>query len=1171
MTTMLNPSSREENRATTRATKPAATNLIEERLTDDRGAVQLTGIQALVRMIRDRALSDRARGLNTASYVSGYEGSPLAGYDLELARRKALLESLHIRHEPAVNEELATTAVQGSQLAAATATLRDGIDGVVGYWYGKAPGLDRAADAFRHANLAGTHGTGGAVAIVGDDPTAKSSSVPCSSEGLLADLGMPTLVPADSAETLKMGIHAAWMSRHCGLWTALRVTAEVADGNSTVYLDGSPVAPAPLSSDQAHQPDSRTLGPTLHKLEASRVGIRRQRALDYCRDHGINRVLHESPANKVGIIVSGAPALHVEQALRTANVGAEGDEQVRVLRLGMIWPLDAELVAEFAEGLDAILVVEEKGTFIYDSVRAALYDAFYQAAHRPEVTLAAKPQEGIAKFLTSNDIAHELPAKVARGPRPLTLNVSARTPHFCSGCPHNASTRASSDSLVSGGIGCHAMVLMMDTDRVGSVTGVAQMGGEGGHWIGMNQFVKEGHLIQNLGDGTFLHSGSLAIRALVAADANITVKLLHNGTVAMTGGQDPVGGQPLAGLIRILQAENVARIVVTTDDVRRTKRELTRGANTLRGSSSLRGVEVRDRSELGAVQEELAKVPGVTILVHDQACATELRRARKRGKAPTPEAKVVINERICEGCGDCGEKSGCLSVQPVDTEFGRKTRIDQTSCNLDYSCLKGDCPAFTLVTPDVEGAKALKRQLSERAIAELADLDIPAPEPADLTDDTSWNVRVTGVGGTGVVTLSAVIATAARLDGRFVRGLDMTGLAQKGGAVVSDVRISTELIDEPNTVSPGQADLLLACDGLTTADPKNLAVIAADRTTAVISSADSPTGVMCTDVKASRPNGVALAGAIGRSARRAVTMDAADISRSLFGDATYQTMVLLGAAAQAGALPISPESLELALTANGVAVDRNIAALRAGRLLVADEHALTVLVNKSENGDQPTAPTWALDMVTGTAELVGVPEPQQRSIALRISELAEWGDMEDAARYLGDVAVIASAEQLLRPRSTELLEAASFGLYKLTAYKDEYEVARLALASEFDDSVRSDFGAGAEVKFQLHPPMLRALGMDRKIGLGPKARPVLQALAKMKRLRGTKFDIFGMGKVRRLERTLATGYRSELLNQVRRMDADSFDDVVAFARMADDVRGYEDIKIANAQELLARI
>ena len=1152
MTTMLTPTTRLESPAV----KPAAADLISQRLTDDQGAVQLTGIQALVRMVRDRALSDRARGLNTASYISGYEGSPLAGYDLELARRKAMLEPLDIRHEPAVNEELAATAVQGSQLAGATATLRDGVDGIVGYWYGKAPGLDRSADALRHANLAGTHGTGGAVAIVGDDPTAKSSSVPCTSEGLLADIGMPTLVPADSGETLKMGIHAAWMSRHCGLWTALRVTAEVADGNSTVQLNGTPVAPAPLPADQAHQPDARTLGATLHKMEASRVGVRRQRALDYCRDHGLNRVYHEHADNKVGIIVSGAPALHVEQALRTADCG----DFVRVLRLGMIWPMDAELLADFAADLDAIIVVEEKGSFIYDSVRAALYNAPY----RPEVTLTAKPQEGIASFLTANNIAHNLSAKVSCGPRPLSLKVEARTPHFCSGCPHNASTRASSDSLVSAGIGCHAMVLMMDTERVGSVTGFSQMGGEGAHWLGMSPFVKERHLIQNLGDGTFLHSGSLAIRALVAAKANITVKLLHNGTVAMTGGQDPVGGQPLAGLIRILEAEKVARIVVTTDDVRRTRKELPRG------------IDIRDRSELSAVQEELAKVPGVTILVHDQACATELRRARKRGKAPTPEAKVVINERICEGCGDCGAKSGCLSVQPVDTEFGRKTRIDQTSCNVDYSCLKGDCPAFTLVTPDVEGAKQLKRTRSEHAIAELGRIALPTPEESfrstDLTgNSTSWNVRVTGVGGTGVVTLAAVIATAARLDGRYVRGLDMTGLAQKGGAVVSDVRISDELIDEPNTVSPGQADLLLACDGLTTADPKNLAVIAADRTTAVISATDSPTGVMCTDVRASRPNGVALAGAIGRSARRSITMDAADISRALFGEATFQTMVLLGAAVQSGALPISPDAVETALTANGVAVDRNIAALRAGRLLVADEGGLTQLVNKHAETAAPAAPTWALDMVAGTRELFAVPADLHDSIALRVAELAEWGTMDDAARYLGDVAIIASAEQTLRPRSTELLDAAAFGLYKLAAYKDEYEVARLALLDDFGAEIREDFGAGAEVKFQFHPPMLRALGMDRKISLGPKTRPVLKALASMKRVRGTKLDVFGMGKVRRLERKLSEGYRNELLAQVRRMDIDTFDDVVAFARMADNVRGYEDIKIDNAQELLARI
>ena len=1177
MTTMLPPPFRPDSPAE-HADRPLTArpgrDIVAERLTADKGTVHLTGIQALVRTVRDRALADRARGLKTASFISGYEGSPLGGYDLELARRTDLLEPLDVVHLPAVNEELGATAVSGSQLAAGAGTLREGVDGVVGYWYGKAPGLDRSVDALRHANLAGTSPTGGAVAIVGDDPFAKSSTVPSSSERLLADMGMPVLVPADSAEVVKLGIHAAWMSRESGLWTALRVTAAVADGSSTVTLDGPPVAPAPPAG--GHSPSARTLGATLHELEASRVGVRLDRARAYARDRGLNRVLHEGDADRLGIVCAGAPALAVEETLR--NLGSP--DGVRVLRLGMTWPLDPEQIDDFAAGLDAIIVVEDKGTFLLESVQAALYES----DHRPRLEPARDIAAALPPVLGRLGISHDAPAPAPIRRKALPLSVPARTPHFCSGCPHNASTRVTGDSLVGAGIGCHAMVLLMDETRVGDVTGTTQMGGEGAHWIGMSPFVDERHLVQNLGDGTFFHSGSLAVRALVASGVDVTLKLLHNGTVAMTGGQDPVGQMPLAGILNLLRAEGVGRIVVTTDDVARTRKELGGGfAGALRSRFGGRAVEVRDRADLADVQRELAAESGVTVLVHDQACATELRRARKRGKAPTPTKRIVINERICEGCGDCGEKSGCLSVQPVDTEFGRKTRIDQTTCNLDYSCIQGDCPAFTEVTVDPD-ARAEGSAIAGARVSSLDDADLPDPPAVHLGAGRSWNVRVTGVGGTGVVMLAAVIAAAAREDGRHVRGVDMTGLAQKGGAVVSDVRISDGALEQSGLVPAGAADLLLALDGLTSADPANLAVIDAARTTAVASSTSTPTGVMCTDVRAERPDGVALAGAIGRSAARAVTADAAAVARGLFGDATVQTTLLLGAAVQAGALPVSPAAVENALRSNGIAVAANIQAFRRGRQLVAAPEAVAAAIGKASPApDAPAAPAWAkllVSEVLGTPVegglAVELPADLRESIALRVAELKAWGDASDARRYVEDLAVLARAERGVAPRSTTLLRAAAFGLHKLAAYKDEYEVARLALDTGFLDGVADEYGETADVKILLHPPFLRALGMDRKMRMGTTARPALRALTKAKRLRGTAFDPFGRTAARRFERELRDAYRGRLLEFAAEMDAEADDvakqkllsDATALAALADSVRGYEDIKERSAAPLM---
>lgn len=1152
----------------------AVKDSLENRYTAKTGTVHLTGIQALVRMIFDRAAADRAIGLNTASFVSGYEGSPLGGYDLELGRRSSLLKTFDVVHQPGVNEELGATAVAGSQLAGHAGTLKDGIDGVVGYWYGKAPGLDRAADAFRHANVTGTSGTGGAVAIVGDDPTAKSSTVPSNSSRILADLGMPILVPADSADVLSFGTHAAWMSRYAGLWVSLRVTTAVADGSSTVTLDG-PLRAPDVANDQ-HTPSAMLLGKRLLELDSTRTGSRLDRVLEYSREYSLNRLVRASETDTVGIIASGHCSLQVEECLRGLGAHGRVPDNVRVLRLGMVYPLDPAEIARFADGLKHIIVVEELGTHLYDSVRMALYDADHRppVAHTNETRWDATSAASLAGLLEKYGVEINRPQS---SPRRISLpiSVAARVPHFCSGCPHNASTRVSEDTLVGAGIGCHAMVMLMDEQRVGNTIGTAQMGGEGSHWIGMNRFIKEKHIVQNMGDGTFLHSGSLALRALVASGANTTFKLLHNGTVAMTGGQDPVGQPSLAGLIRMVQAENVAKIVVTTDDVKRTKQQL-RSINGYFGGN----VDIRDRKELTEVHEELAAMSGVTVLVHDQHCAAENRRARTKGEIPTPTTRVVINERICEGCGDCGAKSGCLSVQPVDTQFGRKTRIDQTSCNMDYSCLQGDCPAFTTVEmlPKTKG--------SGKTFPPVELADLPAPEPCPDNGGHSWNVRVTGVGGTGVLTVAAVVATAAQLDGRFVRGSDMTGLAQKGGSVVSDVRISAMPIDEPGTVPRAAADLFFALDGITGAEQSNLDVVHGQRTAAVLSSSANPTGVMCTDITAQVPDGVALTNELGSRARRAVTMDAMEVSRTLLGATTFQTMVMLGAAVQAGALPISVEAIEQALRINGKKVEQNIQAFRRGRQLVAEPAAIQELLDSQRERDESVA-VRASSMARSTVQQVlgAAPEELIEDIAMRMEEVRAWGSEQDAQLFLDDVAGVFRAErdylarageaaQLQQATGFQLTTAFAFGLHKVTTYKDEYEVARLATNGSMEQQLEAQFAKQTitDLKIHLHPPMLKALGMKSKIQLTENPVKALKLLAGMKKLRGTPLDVFGYAEVRQVERDLAASYRDRIVEDARTMTtAQDRQELIRLAQLADSVRGYEDLKLNSARAALKQL
>ncbi|OUZ12410.1 2-oxoacid ferredoxin oxidoreductase [Aeromicrobium sp. PE09-221] len=1129
---------------------------LDDRYERRSGRVHLTGIQALARVAIDQARADRAAGASIGTFISGYEGSPLGGYDLELMRQAKLLEAHDIVLEQGLNEELAATAVQGSQLIG---ELESQVEGVVGYWYGKAPGLDRATDALRHANLMGTHPRGGAVAFVGDDPAAKSSTVPCASEHALADLGMPVLYPADPAEILTLGQHAVAMSRASGLWTSLKIVTSVADGSASVDLLADAIEPVmPVGACQ-HTPTAKLLQPTLGPLERDFMTTRMRIVTDYIRLNDLNRATGPADAT-VGIVTSGKTYLDVREAL--TRLCLAGDDQrsdrVRVLKLDVLWPLDPQQIRDFAVGLDEIVVVEEKRAFVETMIR----DALYGSALTPTVSGKSAPDGsalfaahgeldvdtvtlGLAKRLEHVDGLPGVTAWLDERTRAfarerLHLPLIQRAPYYCSGCPHNTSTRPAPDSVQGAGIGCHAMVLLMDPKQVGDVVGLTQMGGEGTQWIGMAPFVDAPHFVQNLGDGTFHHSGSLAIRASVASGHNITYRILYNSTVAMTGGQDAVGEMDVAAMVQNLRSEGVARIIVTTSEVK-----------ALRRTGLPRDLDVWPRERIAEAQEVLAATPGTTVLIHEQECATELRRKRKRGKAPKPTEAVMINERLCEGCGDCGEKSNCLSVHPVQTEFGRKTTIHQSSCNTDLTCLSGDCPAFMTVTPRSGPTR-------RAALASLTVDELPDPVLAELGH--VHTTRLMGVGGTGVVTTSQVLAIAAVLSGRHVRTLDQTGLAQKGGAVVSDVKVSDEPIAGGNKIAAGGCDLYLGYDLLVAADPRNVGVLSPTGT-AVVSTSPVPTGAMVSDPSVSFPDvDDALAPILDRtSADRVLTFDARSYAEGLFGAEQFVNMFLLGIAYQSGRLPVSAAALEESIALNGVAVETNVQAFRRGRQWVADRPALDALLGSLREVSTPVVtPVSTVVKAEAGSEL-------ERLVRVRRHDLVAYQDARYALRYEQLVERVRVAERDRVGGSTVLAEAVATYAYKLMAYKDEYEVARLARADEVDAEVAATFGTDARVAWRLHPPTLRAMGMRRKLTLGPWFGPVFSSLVRMRWLRGTRLDPFGRAEVRRVERRLVEEYERTIDACLEVLDVENHDDVVRLAELPDHVRGYEDVKLRSVR------
>jgi indolepyruvate ferredoxin oxidoreductase len=1130
-----------------------AVSLADRYLLGD-GQVFLSGVQALVRVLLDQHRADARAGLRTATLVSGYQGSPLAGFDREIASLGSVATDHHLTLRPGVNEELGATAVWGSQIAGSLPGAR--YDGVLGVWYGKAPGVDRSADAIRHGNFLGTDPRGGVLALCGDDPACKSSTIPSASESLLAALEVPVLAPGSVQELLDLGRHAIACSRASGLWAALKVVTAVADATATVDVGIDRVAPVVPTLEwegaaYVHRPSAHLLAPQSLEMERTLRGVRLELAKRYARVNDLNAVARLGSGARLGIVAAGTVYHDLLQALE--DLGAR--TPLRILKVGMLYPLDEEAVRSFAVGLEEVLVLEEKAPFLERLVK----DALYGLARAPRVvgerdergaplvsSVGVLDPDAIARAVASRlslyDDAPALRAHLQRldalAGRPEARLGAARTPFFCSGCPHNASTVAPDDAIVGAGIGCHTMV-MLAPERRGQVTGITQMGGEGVQWIGAAPFVEPRHFVQNLGDGTFHHSGSLAIRAAVAAGLHVTYKLLYNDTVAMTGGQRVAGQLGVAALVRSLEAEGVQRIVITTEDTSRY------------ASASLPAIaEVRDRSRILETQRELARVEGVTVLIHDQACAAELRRARKRGKAPEPAQRVVINERVCEGCGDCGQKSSCLSVEPVETEFGRKTRIHQASCNKDFSCLEGDCPSFlTVIAPQ----QAEPRSVGPPAAA------LPDPQPCVPTDDV--RIRIVGIGGTGVVTISQVLGMAALLDGRHATGLDQTGLSQKAGPVVSDVRLTSAEPHGGVTPSGAGADVLLAFDVLGAASARNLRAADPARTVAIVSTSVVPTGRMVVDPNAGNPDADAAIAAIGAATRADdnVLLDAQEISHALFGDHLPANMIVLGAAWQRGAIPLSRDALHDALRLNGASVQVNQAAFEWGRACVASPEAIEHRLRP------PTPAPPARPEVDALVDRVTTePGELRRLLAVRVADLVGWGGTRAAERYVDVVARVHARERERLPGSTELSEAVARGLHKLIAYKDEYEVARLHLEG------LNDLPPGAKITFHLHPPLLRALGMKRKLRLGRWFVAVFWLLARARRLRGTPLDPFGYAHVRRGERRLPDEYAALLDDALDHLSPRTHSTVVEIARLPELVRGYEQIKLAGVERFEQR-
>jgi indolepyruvate ferredoxin oxidoreductase len=1128
-----------------------ATVTLDDKYTLSSGRVYLSGVQALVRLPMMQRERDRAAGLNTGGFISGYRGSPLGVYDYALWQARQFLKQHNIHFQPGVNEDLAATSVWGSQQV--NLFPRASVDGVFALWYGKGPGVDRSTDALKHGNAAGSARHGGVLVLTGDDHGCQSSTLAHQSEQVLQAAMIPILNPATVQDYLDFGIYGFALSRFSGCWIGFKAIGETVESSASIFVDPHRVEIV-VPSDFEMPPGGLNIRWPDPPLEQERRlhGPKMAAVAAFARANRIDRLIFDPPAARLGIMATGKAYLDVRQALDELGLDEKGAASlgIRLYKVGLTWPLETEGARRFAEGLADVLVVEEKRALVEDQLIHCLYNL--DAARRPSV-VGKRDETGAVLLPSHGEISPTMVARaiVARLER-LGAESSAlrqrlarlesferpagalrpeqqRLPYFCSGCPHNTSTRVPDGSRAMAGIGCHTMALYVPTRRTATFT---QMGGEGATWIGQAPFTSEKHVFQNLGDGTYSHSGLLAIRAAAAAGVNITYKILYNDAVAMTGGQPVEGQLTVPEITRQVAAEGAKRVVVVTDEP--DKYPINAGFAA--------GVEIRHRRELDRIQRELREVSGLTVIVYDQTCAAEKRRRRKRGLYPDPPKRVFINDAVCEGCGDCSDASNCVSVKPLETEFGRKRIIDQSSCNKDFSCLDGFCPSFVTV----HGGKPRRMERQAASVAEdvFADLPLPAPHPLD----EPYGILVTGIGGTGVITVGALLGMAAHLEGKGCTALDFTGLAQKNGAVMSHVRLAASPEDlHAVRIAAGGANLLLGCDMVVAASPQALSRIEHGVTHAVVNSHLQPTAafVMNGDVEfEARAMQRTLSTAAGDG--HIAFVDGSGLATALMGDSIATNLFMLGYAFQKGLVPLSREAIERAIELNGVAVEANKHTFAWGRLAAHDPARIAAIA----------AP--------GLTE----PAPPVRSLAETIERRADYltayQNAAYARRYRDLVAGVQAAEKARAKGHSGLTQAVAEALFKLMAYKDEYEVARLYTDGAFLKKLHRQFEGELRLEFHLAPPLFAErepeTGHLRKRAYGPWMFRAFTLLATLKVLRGTPFDPFGRTAERRLERRLIADYEAVLRELLAGLTPENHALAIEIAQIPMRVRGLGHVK-----------
>ncbi len=1143
---------------------------LSDNLAASAGQVFLTGTQALVRLLLMQKAQDERQGLKTAGFVSGYRGSPLGMVDQQLWKARKFLEPAQINFLPAINEDLAATACLGVQRVALDP--KRTVDGVFAMWYGKGPGVDRSGDALKHGNVYGTARQGGVLVVCGDDHGCVSSSTPHQSDLALQAWSMPLVHPGNVAEYLEFGLYGWALSRFSGAWVGFKAISEVVESGMTVDLDAVPMdfelpvdhtPPTDLHIRQVDLPSLELESRLAHKIDA---------VLAFARLNTIDKHIVVSPRASLGIVTVGKAHYDFMEVLRRLDLdpNALAAAGVRVYKVGLVYPLEPTRIQAFAQGLTDLLVIEEKAPVVERQIKELLYHL--PDAQRPRVVgktdehgrpvLSAlgelRPSRimpTVADWLARLNPALDRRHLVVDFLTPCLLSNSAdgvrRQPYFCSGCPHNTSTKLPEGSRALAGIGCHFMASWMER----GTSGLIQMGAEGVDWAAHSRFTTEKHVFQNLGDGTYYHSGYLAIRQAIAARTNITYKILYNDAVAMTGGQ-PVDGQTsVPQIARQVEAEGVKRLVVVSDD-----------AGKYQGHEGLfpAGTTFHDRAELDQVQRELREIEGVTVLIYDQTCAAEKRRRRKKGEFPDPDRRIFINESVCEGCGDCGQASNCLSVVPVETDWGRKRAIEQSSCNKDFSCVNGFCPSFV----SVHGAKLKKRAGAAFGPADLAReiAALSAPTPWDWTGP--FDMLVTGVGGTGVVTVGALVTMAAHLEGMRSSVLDFMGFAQKGGAVLSFVRVApTQDLLNQVRIDTQQADVLLACDMVVGASADALATVKAGRTVILANTHELPTAAFVRNPDASLQADALLAKmrhAVGDGVGLLNSIDAQDIAQRLMGDTMPSNIIMLGACWQRGLVPVSFEALMRAIELNGVAVENNKTAFALGRLAIAAPDALRRLA-----GDAATPVQWF------NFEQLDDKDGQPGLISRRKAFLTDYQDAAYAARYETLVRRVRDAESALGEagKGLRLTKAVARYYAKLLAIKDEYEVARLYTNGQFEAALKAQFEDWDHLSFHMAPPLISRPGADgraRKIELGSWTFKALGLLARFKGLRGGWLDLFGKTEERRIERQLVRDYEALIDDLLGHLSADRVELAVKLARLPEGIRGYGHVKLANVVTVRAQ-